>query len=462
MQQVKRKDSGSVDEAHNLLDIVLADKDGYKENARLTVKPKFVPSSVFEKETNPRLRITFFPSFYFDLHSNQEDLEHFKSYFDFTDLQNVKNLKKEYFQDEFDMTLFKRKTEELSKWTGMQLLKKRISDKRQKQLEKVEFVKRSLVDPNFSSRESRKKLCQKDKKLWIWLRNHQNPQKIIDQSNLFCPTDFLIENWSMILALFDKSYCDMPIHQQLSELAKIKEEFKLINETTYRTFLKKHLGVLYGSTKVAHTNCDDDKTKDERIVAVLSLLYTISSNIKVLFYDETTVTEDSFKSKVWKKIGKQNIRIERKIVHGSTKLLLLISKEEIINFWIVKKSNSEVTCSFLDESIKLLRDVDPNEPLVVFLDNARIHKTNLMRSLCKEGQVHVLFNAPNSSKTMPVEYLFEKVKREFRKRISKRKMENVGKTLFKECQKLTGTDAKIGFEKAKEWMKNAMNRPTFG
>ena len=71
MLQVKRKESGSVDDGHNLVDIVLADRESFKENARLTVKPKFVASSKVEEEPNKLLVIQFFPSFYFDFHKKK-------------------------------------------------------------------------------------------------------------------------------------------------------------------------------------------------------------------------------------------------------------------------------------------------------------------------------------------------------------------------------------------------------
>ena len=81
--------------------------------------------------------------------------------------------------------------------------------------------------------------------------------------------------------------------------------------------------------------------------------------------------------------------------------------------------------------------------------------------MCTELEVYLLFNAAVSSKSNPVEYLFEKLKRVFRGRTSKKKMENVGRTMHEECLKLTGRDAVHAFDSAMYWMKKAIAMKNF-
>ena len=72
--------------------------------------------------------------------------------------------------------------------------------------------------------------------------------------------------------------------------------------------------------------------------------------------------------------------------------------------------------------------------------------------------MYALFNAPISSKAMPVECVFERLKRRFRARISKRVRENMAKTIHEECKRLSDADARIAYERAKTWMLRAIAR----
>ena len=283
-------------------------------------------------------------------------------------------------------------------------------------------------------------------------------QGVLADFHALSPWDFLLQNWKPVVFLFESDYCELPVHKQLTEAIP---EFAAISKTTYRRFLKKVLHIRYGTAKVAHANCDSAERKEERRIATVALLHALSAHAHVFFFDETTVAESSFRCKVWKKIGKPNTHLERKIVFGTFKLLLLVSAREIVNYWVVARSSSEVICAFLDESVELIRSDYKAAPLLVFLDNAKMHKTLLMQQFSEQREVHLLFNAANSSKSMPAEYIFEKVKREFRRRVSKRPRENVSKTLWEECRKLGDIDARHAYERAKIWMRKAIERESF-
>ena len=103
------------------------------------------------------------------------------------------------------------------------------------------------------------------------------------------------------------------------------------------------------------------------------------------------------------------------------------SKDTILNFWIVNRTNALTPASFLDETIKHCRNVLGYARIVVFMDNARIHSTQLMKNLAHNQRVYFLLNAPISSKINQVEYVFEMIKRTFRLRRSKTKGQSLAK-----------------------------------
>ena len=80
MQEVRSRDSGSLSTELYLVGVVLGDKSGFKSNARLVVKSKFVPSELSELEVNPSRIVKCFPSFYFDFGESEAAIKHFRSF----------------------------------------------------------------------------------------------------------------------------------------------------------------------------------------------------------------------------------------------------------------------------------------------------------------------------------------------------------------------------------------------
>ena len=57
---------------------------------------------------------------------------------------------------------------------------------------------------------------------------------------------------------------------------------------------------------------------------------------------------------------------------------------------------------------------EKDKDVIIFMDNARIHKHQLVLQTIKDWKVHVLFNAQYSPWINPVEQLFGAIKRHLR------------------------------------------------
>lgn len=461
MQEVRSRDSGSLSTELYLVGVVLGDKSGFKSNARLVVKSKFVPSELTELEVNPSRIVECFPSFYFDFGESEDAIEHFRSSFDFSSSDLVKALQSRFVADRSSVEHLKRQVWTTSRWRKLARLRKKLESQARAKSKKVDSFFDRLALPGLANDCGRKGRYNKSSRLWKWQRSHPDICGFFQRLSRPSPWQLLIDNVAHILKLFEKGYCDLSIANQLKTLQLVSDDFCCISASTYRSFLNECLCLKYGAAKIVSKNCDSDENKRLRRIASISLLYVLSQNITVLFYDETIISPTSFRSAVWRNASNRNFNIERKTSTGTIKLLLATTAERVVNFWIAKKSNSEVTCAFLDETVDQLRADDENARVVIFLDNSTMHKTKLMQSWCRVKEVYSLFNAPHSSKSMLVEYLFEKVKREFRSRTSKNKKENLAKTLHAEAKRIEPRDVRIAFEKSLEWTAKAIANVNF-
>jgi transposase len=128
--------------------------------------------------------------------------------------------------------------------------------------------------------------------------------------------------------------------------------------------------------------------------------------------------------------------VNQKKVPGHVSLLMATSRDMIINYWVVTKVNTLTTCSFLDETIKYCRKELGKCRLVVFMDNARMHLSDMMKKLAKNQRVYFLLNSPLSSKMNQIEYVFEVIKRSFRKRWQKTKGQSLAADVFERVKQV--------------------------
>ena len=130
----------------------------------------------------------------------------------------------------------------------------------------------------------------------------------------------------------------------------------------------------------------------------------------IVYFDSSAFSDESFKKHIWTLNSTHRVEVNDAKVYGYVSLLMATTKERIINYWIVNRVNAMTTASFLDETIKYIRKVMRKPKVLVFMDNARIHLTELMKKLAHHHRVYFVLNAANSSKMNQIEYAFEVIK----------------------------------------------------
>ena len=446
----------------DLVGIVIGDKLGFKSHGEQIAKPIYSPNSdSTTKSMNKRRRIQFFDRFFLDLGKDDGISKSFQVYFDFEVEKNVDDLKRHFF----DVNPFKRNLDDMAikskKWRKIRRFAFDLEKKRRDIEKKKEFI-RSLM-PNFGEvdRIEPKMNSMERKKLWKWFRSQQNIVGFVENSSRETAFEFLHRKKDEILSLFSEGYSALSIRDQIKHLAKSNPLFSEISTSTYRKFIKNYLNLKFGSVKFISMNSDSEKTRRIRKMTSIMLLYSLKSRVHVIFFDESTVAQSSFKHQVWRENSLAKICIERRTSNGTIKILIAMNRNQVLNFWISKKTNSSIIASFLWETVNEVREKNPNERIVLFIDNSMMHKTTLMKKFAEENEVYILFNAPNSSKSMPVEYIFEKIKRGFRTRIGKNRMENIGRSIFEASNSLSNFDVENAFAKSRKWIEKAVDGESF-
>lgn len=105
-------------------------------------------------------------------------------------------------------------------------------------------------------------------------------------------------------------------------------------------------------------------------------------------------------------------------------LLSAITRDKIVSNQLIEGNVSGVLFeNFLFETVKGLRSNPENDEkdIVIFLDNAKIHKHPIVLESMKKMRVHVVFNSQYSPWLNPVEQLFLAIKRKLRTHHVKRR-----------------------------------------
>ena len=151
-----------------------------------------------------------------------------------------------------------------------------------------------------------------------------------------------------------------------------------------------------------------------------------------IYFDSSSFSDSSFKSFIWSIGSAPTSYLNESKISGSVSLLMATTNHTIINYWIVNKVNSITTASFLYETVNHCRATRPRQRIIIFMDNARIHLTPLIKNLAHHLKVYFILNAPYSCKINQIEYVFELIKRQVRLKRNK----TSGKSLAKFIRKL--------------------------
>lgn len=148
---------------------------------------------------------------------------------------------------------------------------------------------------------------------------------------------------------------------------------------------------------------------------LLVLLCCDKRRFHVIFLDESAICPSNFQKRQWRARGQSNITASR-MRYEKLEVLGALSTEGIIATQIVVAGFSgKVFTAFAAKAIRRAQtNLQPNQQLVVLLDNASRHMSAELFAFCRSNQVVLLFNIPHFCAANPIEYAWEFTKRPFR------------------------------------------------
>ena len=284
-------------------------------------------------------------------------------------------------------------------------------------------------------------------------RRRNYPAKLYSMIQRYEVRKCLLDSLPLLLRQFTTSYSEKSLHEIFDSLSQVPEFAKHVSFRSFEMFLKKDLGICFTRLKTIKSSVDAPRSKELRRTLSLVVMKLMAEGHLVLFFDESLISETSFRSKVWKLRKTKYVHLDHTNIAGTMNILLLASVDRVWNFWMTKKINSETIISFLEESIQEIRSDRGNILVFLFLDNCPSHRTIDMRLFASKAKVILIYNVIYSSKINPIEYLFEVIKRYFRQRVCKGYRENLHKTLLIQLLRLKPLNLRISFMRAFKEMK---------
>lgn len=151
--------------------------------------------------------------------------------------------------------------------------------------------------------------------------------------------------------------------------------------------------------------------KNWRIVFLNELINLyINKKNDVYFFDCTSFNYNSKAIYSWQM---KSCQMSYKPINDfkAVHLLMVISFKKLVSFQLIKGSlNSKIVVKFLNESVKQIRGHQQGKQIHMILDNATIHKTELMKSFALKLKIHFHFIVPRNPFFNIIEFVFRYMK----------------------------------------------------
>ena len=203
------------------------------------------------------------------------------------------------------------------------------------------------------------------------------------------------------------------LRDQLEFLRVGERGFGVVCPEQYRRFLKKTQLASYEQVKKLSEKIRvTDNAKNRRVVARM-LLEMRLAEANILYFDSTSISDQSFRQKAWT-LSAANGTLKTGQQFRSLKVLVVFSEEGIEGLEFIHATDSEKIAIFLSQVIKRLMSAGQRAPFVIFLDNAKPHKSQLLTQLTISLDIILFFNAIQTPELNLIEHFFEYLKRPLR------------------------------------------------
>ena len=267
----------------------------------------------------------------------------------------------------------------------------------------------------------------------------------------------LLDNAELILSQFQEGYSLLSLKSIYELVCASDPAFEVVPRRKFKEFIKLELGVRFRQLKTIKADIDSVDKKNIRRLVSITLLKLMGERNLVVFFDESLISESSFRTKAWKLRSTKYVKLQNSSMAGTVNILLAVSAFRVWNYWVCNKVNQYVITSFLEETALAIRSELGPISIFLLLDNCPSHRTDLMRRFAESYRVYFIFNATYSSKINVVEYFFEIIKRTFRSRVEKRRLESIYKTVHTKILELTPEQGRACFHRAFEAMADCID-----
>lgn len=133
-----------------------------------------------------------------------------------------------------------------------------------------------------------------------------------------------------------------------------------------------------------------------------------TDDVIIGFDDESSQRTDQNRCKVWarEKPVKTNMT---EVMTVNTMGFYPLNGTPVV--YMPERGNSQTFCEFL----KIIRNANGDKPIILILDNCRIHKTELAFETADRLDIRFCFLPPYSPQWNPIEFIWKKVKFELSK-----------------------------------------------
>ena len=222
----------------------------------------------------------------------------------------------------------------------------------------------------------------------------------------------------------DPDFKSKTIREQIQCLKEIIPEIALMSETHYRNSIKKILKAKYSCFERIQIKESMEKGRNAKLIVGRLLCETLRAGSLVLYMDISSVNETSFRKKCWH-VGKNRNKLNLRSQVHNIKIVAIISELGVESIQFLRRVDQESLLDFLRTSLETICALKRPQNVVLFIDNARIFKTQQFRKLTGEFKLLVIHNAVGVPQINLVEQLFEFLKRAVRLKLHLKNYDSV-------------------------------------
>jgi hypothetical protein len=207
---------------------------------------------------------------------------------------------------------------------------------------------------------------------------------------------------------------DLSLKRKVDYLNQRSSDSVTVSSETVRLYSKKFLKLNYKSVKFTYPNSNCYINRKRRKVIVFRILQSLNEDFEFVYVDECGIGSRSLKRKGWSRRGSDPQR-EGHSRGKNVSVCAAITRRCVVAMEFSSCAYNELTFTrFLTEMVSFLRGSSKfgQKPIILFMDNAAIHKTALCLEFLNKMGVSLLFNAPYTPHLNCCEYFFNDVKRE--------------------------------------------------